>query len=86
MKVIIIFVLSILFSLATVGACQINWESAVVTSVLGDEVEVETTDGNLFRFQSGDEFKPGDKIAVEFDGRGTANRTDDRIIAIERRP
>ena len=85
MRIVIIFILSILFSLATVGACKVNWETAVVVSVIGDEVEIETTDGNRFIF-IGESFKPGDKVAVEFDGRGTTDRTDDRIIAVERRP
>ncbi len=83
MRLVIIFALCITLALAIVRTSYANWEPATVVSVNGSEVEIETTDGNLFTF-TGNGFEIGEKIAVEFDTRNTTDRTDDRILAVER--
>lgn len=84
MKIAIIFALCILLSLAIASASNISWEPAVVVSVSGNEVEIETADGNRFIFFA-DGLKSGDEIYVEFDTNRTKDRKDDRIIAAKMR-
>lgn len=86
MKIAIIFGLCILLSLTIVSASNVSWEPATIVDVVGSRVTIETADGNLFVFEAeGFNDKIGSEINVEFDTRGTNDRTDDRIIATKMR-
>lgn len=55
-----------------------------VVEIDNDIIVLETTDGNLWEYETAGDFWLGEIVKVRFDNKGTENIYDDEIISVRR--
>ncbi len=68
----------------TANASELKTENCVITGLdtETDTLLLESPDGNVFEFEGIEDWMDNDIARVEFDTKGTVDRTDDEIISM----
>lgn len=56
--------------------------NAEITAINGNEIEIETEDGNVWIYETEKDYKVGEKVTIKFNKHLTEEVEDDSIIKI----